>query len=65
MPTRAALQPRANGKPRLFAGVLYVYLNTPFHDLRVKYGQALAPACQHRCFGAMMSSEAILGMVVV
>lgn len=60
---RDALRPRPNGKPRLFAGVLYSYLNTPFRDISSKYEQALTPAGQHRCFGAMMSREQILGIV--
>jgi hypothetical protein len=59
---RDALQPRANGKPRLFVAVLYEYLNTPFVDLRVKYGQELTPSREHKCFGAMVSRERMLGI---
>ena len=60
---RDALQPRANGKPRLFALVLYEYLNTPFADLRTKYSEELSPSTQHWCFGAMLSRERVLGLV--
>tara|TARA_B100001057_G_scaffold500900_1_gene618639 strand:+ start:233 stop:1612 length:1380 start_codon:yes stop_codon:yes gene_type:complete len=60
---RDALRPRSNGKPRLFAGVLYSYLNTSFRDISSKYENALTPAEKHQCFGAMMSREQILGIV--
>ena len=60
---RDALQPRANGKPRLFALVLYEYLKTPFADLRDKYSGELTPSSQHWCFGAMLSRERVLGLV--
>ena len=59
---RDALQPRANGKPRLFAAVLYEFLNTQHADLRTKYGHSLPLSRNHSCFGAMISREEILGI---
>ena len=59
---RDALQPRANGKPRLFAAVLYEFLNTPHSELRIKYANKLSLSKDHVCFGGSISREAILGI---
>ena len=61
---RDALQPRDNGKPRLFARVLYEYLNTPFAELKSKYAHALPPSNAHTVFGGTIGRERMLGLVV-
>lgn len=59
---RDALQPRENGKPRLFAGVLYKFLNEPHANLRSKYADTLRPSSTHAVFGGSVSREEMLGV---
>jgi len=59
---RDALHPRTNGKPRLFAAVLYEFMNTSHADLRTKYSSKLMLSKDHVCFGASIASREILGI---
>ena len=58
---RDALQPRSNGKPRLFAAVLYEYLSTPHSELKAKFAHTLHLSNDHACFGGVISRNEILG----
>lgn len=59
---RDALRPRANGKPRLFAAVLYSFLSKSHEELRAEYGDKLAPSQSHAVFGGLLPREQILGI---
>jgi len=59
---RDALQPRANGKPRLFATVLYGFLVKSHEELCTEHADKLAPSQAHMVFGGLVPREQMLGV---